>query len=230
MTFASQVMFSGGLAVVHVDRAALTRQLPPSVRLPAGPDSTFPCLLALGRQTEGTTFFGGWPIPAGVEYNELMVAVPFAQWDAAPLEPHFFMLGMTCDFAVAQWIGNTYYGFRKRLARIEYQTDHFLLHADDGQVAFIGVLAASNRQADGAIGWMLAATRQTVLGCRDDGSFVRSRFEWDFREAVIEPANLTLESAPLPELGGECRVDEATVYRVRRMRWALSWPEPVAVR
>ena len=69
-----------------------------------------------------------------------------------------------------------------------------------------------------------------VLGKRDDGVLVQSRFDWDFTAATIDGGALTLDVRPgfdeLPASasGSRRRLDAA--IRVDRMRWSLSWPTP----
>ena len=88
---AGQAAFSGCLAAITLSRDVLRRLLPASLTLPPDDDRPdHPCLFACGEQRNGTTFFGGLPVPWGVSYHELMIAVPFvrsaglAGWCASP--------------------------------------------------------------------------------------------------------------------------------------------------
>ena len=58
---AGEATFSGGLSMIDVARDALASHLPPSVTLPRGDSTAYPCLLAFGEQADGATFFGGSP-------------------------------------------------------------------------------------------------------------------------------------------------------------------------
>jgi hypothetical protein len=221
---ASEATFAGCLAVIHVARQLLLPHLPPSVELPQKDSITYPCLLAFGEQTDGSTFFGGFPLRLGIRYHELMVAIPFVRWDRAQGE-HLFITGMICDFAPALWIGNVYYGFSKRLAQIRGDGERFSVADESRQSGFCAVLRPARHAAEGTLEQIRTAAALSVLGHRSDGVFVRSRFDWDFREAAVEAASLALTIGDhfreLP-LGAHTACHDA--YRIRRMRWRLSWP------
>ena len=221
---ASQATFAGCLAVIHVARQSLLTKLPPSVGLPENDSTTYPCIVAFGEVTDGTTFLGGLPMPWGLRYHELMVAIPFVLWDRAPGE-HLFIPGMVCDFRPAIWIGNNYYGFRKRFAHMSWDGGRFSVSEENHQPSFSAACSRAQAPA-GDSGWIRSAAALSVLGCRQDGPFVRSRFDWDFRQAEVEAASITLASGQqfreLP--AGEHFACADDAYRVRGMRWRLSWP------
>jgi hypothetical protein len=187
-----------------------------------------PCLLAFGEQQDGTTFFGGVPVPWGVRYHELLVGIPFVRRADDPAD-YLFVSGMTCDFWPAIWNGNVYYGFHKRFAPMRSDEHAFAVLGGDGRPEF----CASLREADGGRASMFDLIRtiasQPVLGWRDAGGFVRSGFDWDFSTAWIRPASLGLSLDThfneLPAGAGLQVLGEA--YRVRGMRWRLSWPDPI---
>jgi hypothetical protein len=223
---AGQATFAGCLAVIDIAREALLPMLPPSVRLPESESPKYPCLLVFGEQRNGTTFFGGMAVPWGLRYHELMVAVPFVRWDAVPGE-HLFVSGMTCDFWPAVWNGNFYYGFRKRLAQMSWDGDRFSAAGEGRHPGFRATARGRGQATDDALDWIRSAAALPVLGHRDDGVFVQSRFDWDFREAEVDPVTLAFtlgrhfRELP-PGESTACRQDDA--YRVRRMQWRLSWP------
>jgi len=221
---ASQATFAGGLAIIHVARRSLVPHLPPSVALPRDDSPAYPCVLAFGTQSDGTTFFGGLAMPLGIRYHELMVAVPFVLWNGAAGE-YLFITGMICDLGPAVWIGNVYYGFRKRFARMSGGGERFTVDEESHQPGFQAVLRPPGKTAGSTLNRIRAAVALPVLGCRSDGMFVQSRFDWDFREAAVEAASLSLTVGEhfreLP-LGAHSACHDA--YRVDRMRWRLSWP------
>jgi hypothetical protein len=221
---AGQATFSGCLAVVPVEQPTLQSWLPPSISLPQCGDAACPCLLAFGEQAHGATFFGGFTVPWGVRYHEFMVAIPFARSERVSGE-FLFVLGMVCDFWPAVWSGNSYYGFSKRFAPMSWDGARFLVKDDRGEVDFCGAVDAANQTSEVALDWIRAAAALPVLGARRDGAFVRSRFEWDFRDATVEPTALHLTvSEGFDELPLGRKLAHNGAYRVEGMKWRLGWP------
>jgi len=221
---AGEATFSGCIARIDVARDVLTPKLPSSVVLPQSDSSTYPCLLVFGEQLEGTTFFGGLPMRWGIRYHELMVAIPFVLW-AGDAGEHLFVFGMTCDFWPAVWNGNFYYGFQKRLAQMGWTGDCFSVTGENHRPGFRAVLRPGGEVAGGKLDEIRAAAALSVLGQRNDGVFVRSRFDWDLGQAAIEAASLSLTLGPhFRELPAGCSPRQDDTYRIREMRWRLSWP------
>jgi hypothetical protein len=228
---AGEAIFSGCLSAIDVARHVVASLLPPSVALPRRDSAAYPCLLVFGEQMGGTTFFGGFSLPWNVRYHELMVAVPFVRWQGAAGE-HLFVSGMTCDFWPAVWNGNIYYGFKKRFAQMSWSGGHFSVADENQRSGFEAVLGSRDEGTGIALDRIRTAAALPVLGYRQDGRFVRSYFDWDFRDAAVEAASLRLTlGQPFPELPlaahSACH-DEA--YRIRGMHWRLSWPAPATVR
>jgi hypothetical protein len=228
-SIAGQAKFAGCLAIVHIARQTLQSILPASVALAPGDSPAYPCLLVFGEQSDGTTFFGGLPVPWGIRYHEFMVAIPGVSWHGASGE-HLFVSGMICDFPPAVWNGNFYYGFRKRLARMSWNGKRFVVVDDTHRTGFEATLLPRSASLGPALDQIRAAAALSVIGQRHDGVFARSRFEWEFREAAIEPVSLRFalgqrfRELPLGAQTG-CSDD---AYRVQGMRWRLSWPTTAA--
>jgi hypothetical protein len=186
------------------------------------------CLVALGRQSEGTAFWAGVPLPWGAQYEELMVAVPFVRCDRTG-DTCLVILGMTCDAWWAVWSGNAYYGFRKRLTSIRWDDRRFLATGDGERDSLDATVEPRAVDASGQLAWIQAAAALPVLGRRADGSLVQSRFDWSFHDATIEPAALRITTSPsFRELPLEpSHAIHADALRVHGMRWRLSWPMPV---
>jgi hypothetical protein len=221
---AGEATFSGCIAKIDVARDILTSKLPPSVVLPQKDSSTYPCLLVFGEQLDGTTFFGGLPVRWGIRYHELMVAIPFVLWAGDPGE-HLFVLGMTCDFWPAVWNGNYYYGFHKRLAQMGWSGQGFSVAGENHRPGFHAVLRPAGKVAGRKLDQIRAAAALSVLGQRNDGVFVRSRFDWDLRETATEAASLSLTLGPhFRELPAASSARQDDTYWIREMRWRLSWP------
>src|SRR4051794_38933139 len=93
---AGQALFSGCIAKIELPADAIASVVPRGAALAANDGSLHSCLIALGEQTEGTPFFGGWPFPWGIRYPELLVAIPLRSCPPLP-GPQLFVSGMTCD-------------------------------------------------------------------------------------------------------------------------------------
>jgi hypothetical protein len=221
-----QATFSGCLAVVHVPRLSLQQVIPRVVRLPELDTPGVPCLLLFGEQSGATTCFGGVPMPWGIRYHELMIAVPFVRWETTTGE-HLYVHKMVCDFLPGVWVGNNYYGFSKSFARMTWDGSCFSVNDESHELAFFARIGSVRQTPRSALAWIQSAAALTVLGRRQDGRFISSRFEWDFRGAVVDRASADLAvGQELLRLDDEDRSAwRQDVYRVRGMKWRLSWPE-----
>ena len=223
---AGQATFVGCLARITIARHALRQLLPESIAFAESGGADHPCLLVFGEQRDGTTLFGGLPVPWGITYHELLFAVPFVRWRESARE-HLFVSGMICDFWPAVWNGNFYYGFNKRFMRMSWHGDRFSVNDTSSRPSFTASIDRNVPTSRDALDWIRSAASLPVLGHRRDGVFVRSQFEWDFSKAVVEAAAVTfapgrqIPDIPLP--GSVVCVD---AFRVARMCWRLTWPEP----
>jgi hypothetical protein len=224
---AGEAIFTGGLSMVAVRRDIVAALLPPGVTLSEDDESgVYRCLIAFGEQSDGVTFFAGFPVPWSVRYREAFVGVPFVRRGTDG--PYLFVRGMPCDFWPAVWNGNMYYGFMKQFSRIEWDGDRFVSRSDAAEPDFHAILepCAPSTGVEAAA-WIRQAAALPVMGRRTDGTIVTSRFEWDFSDAAVDPAHVRLHaSARFPELTATDVPQCHPGCRVRGMRWRLSWPEP----
>lgn len=226
---AGQATFSGCLAKLALPIDAVASMLPPGVALAENDGLVHPCLVAFGDQAEGVTFFGGWPIPWGIRYRELLVAVPLRAF-AGVNGPQLFVTGMICDFLPAVWNGNVYYGFHKRFASMSGDGADFRVLNDEGMSVFAATMIGRGAGERETLAWIRSAVALPILGKRDDGVVVQSRFDWDFSEAAIDAASITLVvDQDFEELPTTRDLRCETACLVRRMRWGLSWPMPVVI-
>ena len=222
---AGQALFSGGLAMLNVERRTLSSLLPPGLT-PPDSDTGGRCLIAFGEHSEGVTFFGGMTVPWNLRYRELMIGIPFVH-RAGSRGPHLFVRRMACDFRPAVWNGNVYYGFMKDFVRVAWDGEHFLAHDESHRPYFhAAVTPRSPGENEQQLVEIRAASALPVLGQRADGTLVHSRFEWDFSTASVEPA--TVRVLPGTQLARLLASQEvvATGHScyVRQMPWRLSWP------
>ena len=223
-----QANFKGCVAIVQLPRSVVRSALPSSVDLPEPDASHAACLLLFGEQLNATTCLAGVPMPWGVRYHELMVAVPFVRWKHEA-HPRLFVYRMVCDYWPAVWVGNSYYGFNKSFARVTWDGRRFSADDESNPHLFCADLLTDQPAPRQALAWIESASRLPVLGRRADNTFVSSRFEWDFEAAAIRRTKLRLLLCQ-GSLGLllENRSDE-DAYWVDGMRWRLSWPSAVPV-
>lgn len=223
----AQATFVGCVAIVKLSRTGLRGVLPTVVHLPGADTPSVDCLLLFGEHRYATTCVAGFPMPWGIRYHELMVAVPYVSLKDGRT-PHLFVHRMICDYWPAVWVGNGYYGFSKSFARIEWDGKRFRA-ADAAERHVLSAELLSDQPATlEALAWIESAARLPVLGTRGTGSLVLSRFEWDLATAQVSRTTLQLtwgqgfhgllskgDRQPLPH-----------AYRIDGMRWRLSWPFP----
>jgi hypothetical protein len=218
-------IFDGCLATVDVPRRALLPGLAADLRLPGVASDSCRCLIALGEQRDGTTFFTGLPLLWRAAYCELMVAIPYVRWGTVG-QPYLFIHAMACDAWWAVWNGNLYYGFAKRLTSMTWNATRFTVFDEGPDPVFQATLRRPRRQGFDRLHWIKSAAALPVLGCRDDGVLIESHFDWDFRDGFVDPVEIEFRVGPdfreLPLPPGTRRRIEA--YRVHRLRWGLSWP------
>jgi hypothetical protein len=227
-----EATFSGGLALLSVERQLLAAVLPPAVTLPPASASHHQCLVAFGEHANSTSFFGGLRLPWPVRFRELMVAVPDVRCTRVE-GAHLFVQGMACDIWPAVWTGNVYFGFRKEHVTVQWNSDEFHVSPNGWRSCRASVRCTSGNDHDrvtarhDALQRIRAAVTMPVLGRRTEGTFVRSRFAWDFGSAAVDGASVTFEGGSMfPWLSGHTR-DGSSVsigLRVRGMGWRLSWP------
>lgn len=226
---AGQATFSGCLAKLALPIDAVASMVPAGATLAHSDSPVHPCLAAFGEQAEGVTFFGGWPIPWGIRYRELLVAVPLNAL-AGVNGPLLFVTGMTCDFWPAVWNGNVYYGFRKRFVSMTADGANFRVINDEGTPVFVAATTGPGVAHSATLEWIRSAVSLPIVGKRDDGVLVQSRFDWDFSEAAIDAASISVVvDQGFEELPATSGLECATACLVRQMRWRLSWPMPVVV-
>jgi hypothetical protein len=224
---AGEAIFSGCLARVPAHRSTLESILPPRVALPQSHSANHPCVLLFGEQADGATYFGGVPMRWGVRYHELMFAVPFVRCEGFA-SSCLFVSAMACDFWPAVWNGNVYYAFQKQLSDMRWEGDCFSVSSHQGSTSLVATCRRITGTADDALAWMRAVSALPVLGAHDDGSVVRSRFEWTFSEATVEHADVRVNITDMVRGMTPGQHQTADALLVSGMKWRLSWPSPVS--
>jgi len=234
--FVGEMRFAGCIVATHVSRHAIEALLPPGIALAdttAAPDS-HPLVFIFGQQSEGTILFGGMSYPLGVRYTEFGVAIPYVTF-GADRDLHTYVPRMYSSYFPPVRDGNMHYGFGKAQAVIDWHGPIATLVTPDGVLlchATIAALAAWHRDASAAheLAWVQAAFALPVLGRKANGRYVRSRFRFDFRDAVVRPVRCAM-AIEVPLVDGmaaqRCYSAPGEAVEVRGMLWQLSWPEPL---
>jgi len=235
--FAGQARFSGCIAFTNWPRDEVAALLPPELTL--APNATapdvHPVMFVFGDQADGALIFAGLTVPTQITYQELGIVVPFVHHRGGPYL-HSYVPRMYSSYFPAVWHGNAHYGFSKELARMRWQGPVFLATAEDGSLLLHAETEAAGDWSPGArcdapnFDAMRAVVALPVLGRRDDGTYVRSYFGWDFRDATVRPSDSCV-SIDAPVLTGLrprlCHDTASGTFEVRGMTWRLSWPSTV---
>jgi len=135
-SFAGQARFNGCIAVTNWLRAEVERLLPPQLALAANASPTpdiHPMIFVFGEQTQGAVIFARLPVPAGPDYGEFALAIPFVRHrDGRHLHVH--VPRMYSSYFPATWNGNAHYGFGKAMARMEWRGPVFLMTSETGDL------------------------------------------------------------------------------------------------
>lgn len=236
--FMGEARFDGCIAFTNRPRVEIEQLLPPELRLVAhtaeAPD-VHPVTFMFGGLRNTTILFGGVAIPTGVDYPELVMAIPFVTHRRGR-HLHTYVARMYSSVPTSVFVGNTYYGFAKSLATMRWEGQIFTVaSADESQLL---LHAAVERGGDGTrahersipnLTSMQAALSLPILGRRADGSLVSSYFGLDFNAGTVAAADSCISiAAPIVEglIPGRWFDAPAGTVWVRDVMWRLSWPFP----
>jgi hypothetical protein len=234
-SFVAEAEFDGAIVLTHWRRSDVARMLPPGLcsgRNVSGEPELHPVLFVFGTQARAGLLFGGLPIPTGVVFSELMIAIPFVRRDDGR-NLHIFIPRIYSGDRLSTWSGNTNYGFNKELADMGWLSRTFTVSARDGPLlVHASVEPEGDWTPSGRVSGLAAVAdvfRLPALGRRSDQRDVCSYFEWGFAEASARPARAAVSiDAPLGSGldPGICHGVDSGTFEVRRMRWRVSWPGP----
>lgn len=230
-TFASQAFFHGCISITAWRSDEVQRLLPEPLVLAENrsrsPD-LHPVAFLFGEQRYGATIFGGLTLPTPIVYQEFTMAVPFVRHRGGRFL-HTFLPRMVCSYFPATWVGNTHYGFGKRMGQMRWEgrifavcdaTGELWLHAHVEELPPSAATARSFERAR-------ALFALPVVGIRSDGRHVSSYWDFDVRAAQVRPvdAMVTID-APFATglLPGEHADVPGGSFAVDGLVWRLSWP------
>ena len=231
-SFVAETRFQGCFATTSWPRKAVERLLPSGLRLAAGPGGSHPVVFTFGEHDQSAVLFAALRLATGAVFPELVIAVPSVRRGDG--EPATFVRRVFSGEPVATWSGNVHYGFTKTLVAMEKFGNSFVVTDERGALALHATTEPTSpweRAASSALPGLAAAVtlaRRPVLGCKSDGTWVSSRFEWGFEDAEVRSVRGVVSiDAPLgPGLEPRtCHAAARESFEVRGMRWRLSWPE-----
>jgi hypothetical protein len=232
--FMGEARFAGCIAFANWPRVEIERMLPPELALAANRSPTpelHPVLFMFGAIRNTTILFGGVAMPTGVDYPELLMAIPFVRHRSG-CNLHLYMARMFSSVPASVFVGNAYYGFAKSLAAMSWQGPIFTVSdATDGHL-LLHASVDSGGGPDGAAP-NLAAMRSIlalpIVGRRTDGTLVSSYFELDFDAGSVTPADswISIDAPIMAEVGPHrCYDAPAGTILFNDVIWRLSWPLP----
>ncbi len=234
-SFAGQARFNGCIAVTNWLRAEVERLLPPQLALAANASPTpdiHPMIFVFGEQTQGAVIFARLPVPAGPDYGEFALAIPFVRHRHGR-HLHVHVPRMYSSYFPATWNGNAHYGFGKAMARMEWRGPVFLMTNETDDLLLHAAVEPAGDWVSGAAADLphLAALRAIfslpVVGRKADGRLVCSWWGWEFGDALVRPADASVSiDAPLVEglPVRTCADVPGGSFEVRGMAWKLTWP------
>jgi len=231
-SFVVETRFRGCIVRCELPRADVARILPPGVRLENArrrPAARHPVVFIFGDHDRSTVLFATLRLPTGVQFHEMVIAVPFVRAAADPTTAVYLPRVFSTE-PVVTWSGNAHYGYAKRLVPLEWLGDTWVASDEAGALLAHAVVEPHGpweRAATSPLASFPAALgRLRVLGCRSDGSVVRSHFEWDLSESWIRPLRASVSvDAPLGRGMEAGAYASAEAVEVADMGWRLSWPD-----
>jgi hypothetical protein len=231
--FMGEARFDGCLAFSNWPRWEVERLLPAELKLAVNTSAApevHPVAFMFGVLRQTTILFGGLAIPTGVDYHEFLMAIPFVKQRRGRYL-HTYMARMYSSVPTSVLVGNTYYGFSKSLARMQWQGPIFLVTSADGALLLTHMAVEDGQGSPPAVNLasMRAALSLPIVGRKTDGSLICSYFGFDFSAGEVGAADACI-SIDAPIVAG---LTPRTVYdspsgtvRVRDVIWRLSWPFP----
>jgi hypothetical protein len=213
----------------------LAELLPPALTLGAprgGRPGRHPLVFIVGELTNGGAHFAGRELPFGTRYRELGVMIPFVK-HARVAADVVLVHQMFADDALPVTLGNAVYGYRKRVARIDWQGSGYDVYLGDRLVVSckgqVSTCWTREKAADNAsLGWLADVFGSPILGLSSAGPYICSRFHWDLTAAETSQVDAHLRWFPEP--AGDplsFRASRKHSLAVRGMVWRTSSPETV---
>jgi hypothetical protein len=231
--------FSGAIVTVLESTNWVARLLPAPLRASdtsawrwtgCGPNE-HPVVFLVGEMTAGGAHWVGFEFPSGMRYREMAVMIPFVEHVSWP-KPLVFSFQMLADDVRPVVLGNSFYGFRKELASVEWKSDRYRARRD-ARIVFDCSGALTDPWSpicvrDDGMAWLRATFALPILGLRGSHSYISSHFDWDVdcAEACALEAQGSWHApgAPRPI---PWRSVAGRSFAVRNIRWRTGVPRPL---
>jgi len=246
-----QSTYAGALVVTMLDRTLVENVLPDGLRLatPIFPTKVHPVVYLVGDQRELRQVWGGvpYPIPAAVDYREMILLVPFVVRNPGHDKWHTYAVRMYLNYLMPVIIGNVGYGYAKELAwlyeagalpdTVTRVVDLWGTLYFTSDVNATGVLRTDSEAVSSLPGWPSLKTlfEMPIVGWEPALSqFVCSYWEWNYANVLVAPISSSYRYAyPLHagmdewvKLGTLTNAPHGAVALVD-LRWRLSlYPPP----
>ena len=175
--------------------------------------------------------------PFPFPYKEMTLLIPFVQ-KKGESNWHNYALRMYLDNAQAVFLGNTFYGYARKLGNFVEDTNNLVVSALAGDVVRINAVAVddwlNHEDADESLPYyrsMLEILQMPVLGRHRDGHNICSYFELNPDDALVRKlaAHVEFLSPLVPameswaELGRQASAPDGA-FEIRALEWRIQYP------
>lgn len=219
-----QSTFSGCALTVHLPRVIVTDWIPPGCGLKSTSEHLHPVVFLFGDQQRGAMVYGERVVTAPITYNEWAALVPGVT--TAGQESAFtFVAGMVCNYPVAQFYGNTFYGYRKQLGSLFWDENNCEISVRET------IMRASLEQPAACdledVEELFNYLHAPILGLDSRGGLMYS--QWKFQPEIAEfwrvAASLEVDHAFAPGVNPfSAAVTQKDGFMLRGLPWQLTAP------
>jgi hypothetical protein len=224
-SWATQARFDGVLALHWLPTALAEQWLLPGLRL-GGPGGTHrhPALLLFGGYEKGGPIWGGFQLPLGFSYRELLVVLP---WLEAPgvTEPVCQPVLGFADHSIPSWFGNEHYGIPKHHGPCEWDGENFLCAGVQAMVRATGPRVHGHIHQDRSLSQLTEMITAPWYGLTKQGAPVRCEHEWDLTEAHVQLARVVAQARPETGLPATWTAEPDASFLLSGSRWRISYPQ-----
>jgi hypothetical protein len=217
-----QSTFSGCALTAHLPRPLVAAWIPEGCELESDHQHLHPVIFLFGDQQRGAMVYGERAVSAPITYNEWAALVPGVR---AGGQVFLFVASMVCNYPVAQFYGNNYYGYRKQLGSLHWTDRECEISVREPlmRATLEPATACGNAEADE----LFSTLQSPVLGLGSRGRFMHSC--WKFQPEIAEfwrvGATLEVDRAFAPGVTPfSAVVSRDNGFLVRGVPWQLTAP------
>jgi hypothetical protein len=219
-----QSTFSGCALTVYLPKLVVIDWIPRGSDLEAIHEHLHPIVFLFGDQQRGAVVYGDRVVTAPITYNEWAALVP-GVYLPGQAGPFTFVAGMVCNYPVARFFGNTYYGYRKRLGTLLWKGRN--CEVSVGKPIMRMALDQPTACDAEAATALFTHLQSPVLGLNANGDFMFSH--WNFDPAIAEfwrvGARVEVDRRFAPGVSPfAAAVSRDDGFMLRGLPWQLSAP------